>query len=205
MRHLARKDLFYVEFTNKFIPEDIEDFYKPYVKNMPTQIESPRVLVESSMQGITVPSYQYDAVSQGHVDTLNHNELTTNWRSSMNAQENSQKNLTLTFKLLNGYVNYWILLDTFFYHYDFKNKEAFIGDISLRMLDNQGSVMFTRIYRDCIFTGISDFELSYSENIQTFETFTIDLVYSKAETVFANPGNPNTLDTNPSRFSGKVN
>ena len=205
MRHLARKDLFYVEFTKKFIPDQIEEFYKPYVKNMPTQIDSPRVLVESTLQGITVPSYQYEGVNQGHVDTLNNNEITTNWRSTVNAQELTEKSLSLTFKLIDGYVNYWVLLDTFFYHYDMKNPEAFIGDISLRMIDTNENVMFTRVYKDCIMTSISDFELSYSENIQTFETFTIGLQYSKAETVFANPGNPNTFDTNPSNFSGKVN
>ena len=198
MRTLSRKDLFYVEFTNKFIPQEIEDFYRPYCKNMPTQVDSPRILVESSMQGITVPSYQYDSVNQMHVDTLNHNGISTNWRSTTNAQENTVKNLSLTFKLLNGYINYWILLDTYFFHYDMANPEPFIGDISLRMLDNQENIMFTRVYKDCIFTGISDFELSYSENIQTFETFTIDLQYSKSETTFANPGNPNI-------FTGIVN
>ena len=205
MRHLARKDLFYIEFTNNFIPQQLEDFYKPYVKNMPTQIDSPRMLVESSMQGVTVPSYQVDGVNQMHVDTLNKNGISTNWRSTVNPQETTVKNLTLTFKLLNGYINYWILLDTYFYHYDMKNPEAFIGDITLRIIDNQENVMMSRIYRDCIMTGISDFELSYSDNIQTFETFSIDLQYSKVETTFANPGNPNTFDTNPSQFGGKVN
>jgi hypothetical protein len=202
---LAQKDLFYVEFTKKFIPNKIEDFYKPYVKSMPHQLDSPRILVERSLQGVTVPSYQYDGVSQMHVDTLNHNGKTTNWRSTMNPQENTVKNLSLTFKLLNGYINYWILLDTFFFHYEMKNPEAFVGDISLRMIDNDNNVMFTRVYKDCIFTGISDFELSYSDNIQTFEVFTIDLQYSSAETTFANPGNPNLFNENPSNFTGKVN
>ena len=204
MRHLARKDLFYIEFTKKFIPDTIEEFYKPYVKNMPTQLESPRTLVESTLQGVTIPSYQYEGVEQGFVDTLNKNEIKTNWRSTLNAQGLTEKNLTLTFKLINGYVNYWILLDTFFFHYDFKNPNAFIGDISLRMLDNQDNVMFSRVYRDCILTGISDFELSYSENIQTFETFSITLQYSKVESTFANPGNPNTFNSNPSNFTGKI-
>tara|TARA_R110000737_G_scaffold345619_1_gene374383 strand:- start:858 stop:1469 length:612 start_codon:yes stop_codon:yes gene_type:complete len=193
MKQLARKDLFYVEFTKKFIPEKIEDYYRPYIKSMPTQIDSPRVLVESSLQGVTVPSYQYEGVNQEHVDTLNHNSISTNWRSTMNGQETTTKNLTLTFKLLNGYINYWILLDTYFFHYEFENPEAFIGDISLRMLDNQENVMFTRVYKNCLLTGISDFELSYSDNIQTFETFTIDLQYSSAETTFANPGNPRSF------------
>lgn len=190
MEYLNRKDLFYVEFTNKFIPKEVDDFYRPYVERMPTQIVSPRKLVEASLQGITVPSYQYDPVNQHHVDTKNHNGITTNWRTSLNMQELTQKSLTCTFKLLNGYINYWILLDTFFYHNDMKNDEAFIGDISLRILDSEGLVMMTRKYNDCILTGISEFELAYSENIQTFETFTINLQYSTAETTFGNPGNP---------------
>lgn len=190
MNFLNRKDLFYVEFTKKFIPKKIEDFYQPYIERLPTQITSPRVLVESSLQGITVPSYQYDAVNQQHVDTLNKNAITTNWRTSLNMQELTEKSLTCTFKLLNGYINYWILLDTFFYHNDMKNPEAFIGDISLRILDSEGLVMMTRLYRDCIMTGISEFELAYSENIQTFETFQVTIKYSTAETIFGNPGNP---------------
>lgn len=190
MQYLSRKDLFFVEFTKKFIPDKIEKFYSDYVHRLPTQINSPRVLVESSLQGITVPSYQYDPVNQQHVDTLNNNSITTNWRTSFNMQELTQKSLTCTFKLLNGYINYWILLDTFFYHNDMKNTEAFIGDISLRILDSEGLVMMTRKYNDCIMTGISEFELAYSENIQTFETFTVSIQYSTAETIFGNPGNP---------------
>ena len=204
-QHLSRKDLFYVEFTKKFIPDSIENFYKPYVKSMPTQIESPRLLVESSLQGVNVPSYQFEGVSQGHVDTYNKNSISTNWRSNINAQELTEKNITLTFKLLNGYINYWILLDTLFYHYDMKNPNPFIGNISLRILDSDENIMFTRIYNDCILTSISEFELSYSENIQTFETFNIGIQFSTVETQFANPGNPNTFDENPSEFAGKVN
>ena len=161
--------------------------FTPYVDRMPTQIRTARDLVEISLQSITVPSYQYDAVSQGGVDTMNHNEITTNLRGTFNAQDLTQKSLTLTFKLLNGYINYWVLLDTWFYHYDMENPNADFGDISLNTLDNEGNIMFTRTFKKCLFTGISDFELSYSDNTQTFDTFTIDVQYTLAETSFANP------------------
>ncbi len=205
MRHLARKDLFYVEFGRNWVPDDIEKFYKPYIKDMPTQINSPRILVSSSLQGITFPSFQYDGVNQGHVDTSQNNNITTNWRATTNMQEATSKKITFTYKLLNGYINYWIMNDSLFYHNDMQNRDKFIGDISIRILDNNDLVMFTRVYKNCIMVGISDFEMSYSDNIQTFETFTVDMEYSAVETVFANPGNPNKFETNPSRFSGKVN
>ena len=198
MEYLSRKDLFYVEFTRGFIPDKLEEFYSPYVERMPTQITSPRVLVESSLQGVTIPSYQYDSVSQQTVDTLNHNGITNNWRTSLNMQDNTGKTITCTFKLLNGYINYWILLDTFFYHNDFKTKEPFINDISVRILDADGLVMMTRKYINCTVIGISEFELSYSDNIQSFETFNITFAYSVAETEFGNPGNP-------IQFGNKIN
>jgi hypothetical protein len=196
LSYLARKDLFYVEFTRNFVPDEVAVNYNPYVDRMPTQISDARTLVESSLQGINIPSYQYDGVEQFHVDTLNHNQIGTNYRSSMNTQDLTNKSLNLTFKLLSGYINYWIMLDTFFFHYDFPNPKAFIGDISIRILDEGGNVMMTRIFKDCIMTGIGDFELAYSDNLQTFETFTVDLQYSVAETTFANPGDPSNFGEN---------
>lgn len=187
---LSRKDLFFVEFTKKFIPSAVADNYKAYVDRLPTQISDPKVLVESTLQGINIPSYQYNGVEQFHVDTSLHTQLGTNWRASTNTQDLTDKSLSLTFKLISGYINYWIMLDTFFYHYDFKNPEAFIGDVSVRILDEVGNVMFTRVFKNCIMTGIGEFELAYSDNLQTFETFTVNLQYSVAETTFANPGDP---------------
>lgn len=197
---LNRKDLFYVELGKWFIPESIEKFYFPYINRMPTFIESPRTLVESTIQSITIPSYSYESIEQTTVDTLNKNGVTSNYRNSTNMQDLSDKSLTVNFKTLNGYVNYWILQDTFFYHNDMKNGNTFVGDISLRILDLEGLVMFTRVYKDCTFTGISEFEVGYGENIQTLDSFSITIKYSNVETTFANPGNPRNFG-NPSEIN----
>jgi hypothetical protein len=190
---LNRKDLFYVELGKWFIPDHIENFYSTYVNRMPSFIESPRKLVESTIQSITIPSYSYDAVNQMTVDTFNKNGISSNYRTSLNAQELSEKTLTLNFKTLNGYINYWILQDTFFEHISMQNKNTFVGDISLRILDIEGYLMFTRVYKDCNFIGISEFEIAYSDNIQTFETFNITISYSNVETKFANAGKPSNF------------
>lgn len=187
---LNRKDLFYVQFGKWFIPTDIDTFYMPYIERMPTYIDSSRILVESSLQSIKLPSFAYQPVNQITKDTYNKNSTSSNYRTSINMQENSDKTITLNFKTLNGYINYWILLDTFFYHNDMKNGNTFIGDISVYLLDVEGSIMFTRIFRDCIFNEISEIEMAYSENVQTFEIFSITLTYSKSEIEFSNPGNP---------------
>jgi len=184
MSDLSRKDLFYVGFPKIFISDEIEAYYKPYVKRMPAYIDSPRELVKSTVQAITVPSFGYSVVDPFYKDKYSPTAITRQNRSSINPQDLSEKSLTITFKMVNGYVNYFIMLDTFFEHYDFSNKQAYMFDLPVHVLDNDGTIMFSRIFKDCIFSEISEFQLSYSENFAGFDTFTVTFNYTTSEMKF---------------------
>ena len=100
------------------------------------------------------------------------------WRSSQNAQEIFTKEFQLTFQLIDGHINYWILLDTLLYYYDFKNKERFTQNIPTRILDAEGNVMFTALFTDVLFTGLTEYQLSYSDLSQEFKTFDCTFQYN---------------------------
>ena len=178
---LVRPDLFYVEFGKNFIPKEIEDKYTPYVHNMPCTVTSPRILVEGSLQTFLLPAFEYDPTENSGVDTLNNTSIKQNYRGVKNPQELSTKDLTLSFKILDGYINYWILFDAFMHHYDFKNKNRYIGDIVLRIMDHDGIIMFSRIFKDCLMTGMSDLTLNFATNQQLFNTFDLSIKYSTSE------------------------
>jgi len=184
MSDLSRKDLFYVAFPKKFISDGIEEFYKPYVKRMPTYIDSPRELVKATLQAVTIPSIGYAAVDPFYKEKYSPTAITRQNRASINPQDLSDKSITLTFKMINGYVNYWILLDAFNEHYDFSNAERYMFDLPVHILDNDGTVVFSRIFKDCIFTEITEYQLSYSENFAGFDTFSITFNYTTSETKF---------------------
>jgi hypothetical protein len=157
----ARSDLFKVEFPRTFIPKSIKDKYAPYVFRMPTMINDVTDLINYTIQSVTIPTMNYTPVEQVKPDTkapiqsqeeVNPNSLGTSqtkaartrrWRSSQNYQEIFTKEFQVTFQLIDGHVNYWIMLDTLLYYYDFRNKQRFTESIPIRILDAEGNVMFT--------------------------------------------------------------
>ena len=191
----ARSDLFKVEFPRTFIPESLKEKYAPYVFRMPTMINDVSDLINYTIQTVTIPTMNYEPVEQIIADTKSRlaptdvapNSLGNSsteagrnhkWRSSQNIQEVFTKEFTVTFQLIDGHINYWILLDTLLYFYDFQNRERFTQNIPVRILDAEGNVMFTAQFVDCLFTGLTEYQLSYSDLSQEFKTFDATFQYN---------------------------
>ena len=70
------------------------------------------------------------------------------------------------------------MLDTMLWYYDRKNKERFIESIPVRILDAEGNVMFTALFIDSLFVGLTEYQLSYSDLSQEFKTFDASFNYN---------------------------
>ena len=191
----ARSDLFKVEFPRTFIPKSLKDKYAPYVFRMPTMINDVSDLINYTIQTVTIPTMNYSPVEQMKPDTknpnvsedVNPNSLgrssteagrTRRWRSSQNVQEIFTKEFQVTFQLIDGHINYWIMLDTLLYYYDFQNKDRFTPQVPVRILDSEGNVCFTAQFTDVLFTGLTEYQLSYSDLSQEFKTFDATFQYN---------------------------
>ena len=191
----ARSDLFKVELPRTFIPKHLKDKYSPYVFRMPTMINDVNDFINYTIQTVTIPTMNYTPVEQMKPEAKNKfaQETSTSpnlgmssteagrirrWRSSQNAQEIFTKEFQITFQLVDGHINYWIMLDTLLYYYDFKNKERFTQNIPVRILDAEGNVMFTALFTDVLFTGLTEYQLSYSDLSQEFKTFDATFQYN---------------------------
>ena len=191
----ARSDLFKVEFPRNFIPKSIKEKYAPYVFRMPTMINDVSDLINYTIQTVTIPTMNYTPAEQMKPEGKNKfvqqepnpNSLgnssteggrTRRWRSSQNIQEIFTKEFQVTFQLIDGHINYWIMLDTLLYYYNFQNKERFSESIPVRILDAEGNVMFTALFVDCLFTGLTEYQLSYSDLSQEFKTFDATFQYN---------------------------
>ncbi len=70
------------------------------------------------------------------------------------------------------------MLDTLLYYYDYKNRDRFTESIPVRILDNEGNVMYTALFIDSLFTGLTEYQLSYSNLSQEFKTFDATFQYN---------------------------
>lgn len=191
----ARSDLFKVELPRMFIPKHLKEKYAPYVFRMPTMINDVTDLINYTIQTVTIPTMNYTPVEQVKPEAKNKfdQEASTypnlgtssteagrirRWRSSQNMQEIFTKEFQITFQLIDGHINYWILLDTLLYYYDFKNRDRFTQNLPVRILDAEGNVMFTALFTDVLFTGLTEYQLSYSDLSQEFKTFDATFQYN---------------------------
>jgi len=170
----SRNNLYKFNFPKSFIPQEIEDKYKKYItKVLGSPIDSVYNLINYTIQGINLSGTSFDVVEQ----TAPHGESRT-FRTAAHPQTLYNKELTVTMKMLDGFLNYWILLDVLEYYYAYERKEKFIPDLRIEILNADGHVMTNINLERVMLTSIGDLDLNFSSNVVDFNTFDITLVYN---------------------------
>ncbi len=172
----SRNNLFSFSFPRNFIPKEVINLYKPYLNRMPGNlITEPIDLINYSIQGVNLPSVSYDPVIvDGHLGRKRQ------YRAVTQPQDNFSKEMTVKLQLLDGYINYWIMLDTFNYYYDFQNTNKYLPDsFSLNILDAEGLIIVTIKLGRVLFKDLGSLEMSFSNNAAEFTTFDTTFIYNE--------------------------
>jgi len=173
----SRNNLFEFKFPSHFIPDDVANKYKDYLGKIPgTLLERPIDFINMSVQSINLPGITFDPISQAD------NDGTTRYhRGRIPVQNTVQRQFSVTLQLLDGYINYWIMVDTLLYYYADQTRDKYTPDIKLRILDAEGLGVASIAFEKPILHQISELNLSMAENVAEFNTFTLDFYYNKFE------------------------
>lgn len=171
----ARNNQFRFDFPRNFIPKEIANKYRPYLNRIPGGlIKEPIDYFNYGIQSMNLPGPSFDPVTQNDFPGN-----TRSFRSSLPKQELFDKSLTVTMQAFDGWVNYWMAVETFDYYYQRSGKEAFVPEgVGLQMLDGEGNVFVTVRLKDMIMTGVSALDLNFSSNTVEFQTFDVDFTYN---------------------------
>jgi hypothetical protein len=180
-----RNDLFKVELPRIFVPQEIKDRYAPYLFRMPTPVTDVADIVNYSIQSITIPNFNFQPIEQVKPGYYAEAKGTTRrFRQALSPEMLIDRNFTVTFQLLDGNVNYWIMLETFFHYYSFDNLSPYTFDVPIGIFDSEGNKMYSSIFKDCLFTGMNQFTLSYSELTPEFRTFEATFAFNELKLEF---------------------
>lgn len=175
----ARNNLFEFSFPRNFIPKEISDKYKPYLNRMPGSIiEEPIDFINYSIQSVNLPGMGFEPVSQAQYPGRN-----VVWRDTKPTQELFQKEMTVNFQLLDGYINYWIMLEVLNYYYRFDNGQKFIDNLNLRMLDSEGNMLVTARLKRPLLKNLGELSMSFASNVAEFSTFALTIAYNELEVI----------------------
>jgi hypothetical protein len=171
----SRSNLYNFKFPRTFIPKEVADKYRKYLNRMPGNvITEPIDFINYSIQGVNLPGVSFDPVEQAP------NDGTITYKRGLQPIQNLiDRQLTVEMQLMDGFVNYWIMTDTLLYYYDRSNKESYINDFKLQILDAEGIHLISAVFEKPIMYSIGELSLNMSSNVADFNTFSVDFRYNK--------------------------
>ena len=173
----SRQNSFIFNFPKGFFPAAVEQKYKGYLERMPVPFDSIRDFMNHTIQSVTFPTITMsDTVEQTRTTGFKQR-----YKNAINIQNLISRDFTVTFKLVEGYLNYWILFETMVDYFDFKNPEQYLPAIPMRMLDNDGVMMVSIVFHEVMLLGMSTLTLNYSSTTPQFSTFTASFKCNSVE------------------------
>lgn len=163
-----RLNSFYFNFPKGFFSPRVVSKYEKYIKKQPIPFDDVQQYVNSTIQSIGVPGMSIDSVEQ--VRPLGKKII---YKSATPIQDLFSRDFTINFKHVDGFVNYFIMLDTILDFLNFDNKQLHIPTLPLRIMDNEGNVIVSVTFIEVIFTSFSNMDMNYTNNNPQVQSFSI--------------------------------
>ena len=164
----ARSNIFYFNFPKGFFPQSVELKWVDYLKKQPTPYDTITSYLNSSIQSVGFPSMSIDLVTQ----TKNLGKQ-INYQSATPVQDLFTRDFDVTFRIGEAFTNYFIMLETVLDKLAFQNDDLFTPILPLRILDNEGGVVTSVLFKEVTITSVSNITLNYTQNSPSVNTFTV--------------------------------
>tara|TARA_Y100000385_G_scaffold257693_1_gene285082 strand:- start:1396 stop:1947 length:552 start_codon:yes stop_codon:yes gene_type:complete len=171
----SRNNSFDFRLPKDFVPQEVQDKYIDYLRKIPgTLIENTIDYINYGVQSINMPGVEFEPVTQAD------NDGTTRYhRGRQPIQNLVNREFSIQFQLMDGYINYWILLDTLLYYYADQTRQKYTPDLKLRILDAEGLGLASVSFEKPIMKSINELSLSMADSVAEFNTFEVSFVYNK--------------------------
>lgn len=175
----SRSSNFIFNFPKGFIHSDIETKWTPYVKRNPLPYDTVHTMMNAHVQSVTFPAFNMEPVTQTRQFGKEQN-----FKNARPVHDLFTRDMTITMKALDGYVNYWIFLENALKFQEvFADNPPYFDDLNIDFLDQEGHIIMTARFNKLILTSISEQQLSYSDNQPDFKTFDTTFRFGKMDLI----------------------
>jgi hypothetical protein len=169
----SRANSFYFVFPKGFFPPDVESKYFAYIKGQSFPYDTLTQFMNSTIQSISFPSLQIDSVTQTRPLGK-----TITYQSATPVQNLFSQGVQVTFRMGEGFINYFVMMETILAHLNFKNPALFVDNLPLRIMDNQGNIITSIIFKGMTLASLSELSLNYTQNAPAATTFSVGFNYN---------------------------
>lgn len=172
MRLGSQSNRFLFNLPQDLIPEWMETKFKRLMDKHFIQYDSPINYLSSTIKDVTFPSLTFNTVEQ-----IKKFGKKINWRESQNIHDKFNHELNITYRSVDSHMNYFMLMEVLLYWYSTPD-DTFIPILPLYILDKDGDITYTVIFREVILKSISEKTLAFNKQTINEDPFTVNFVYN---------------------------
>jgi hypothetical protein len=170
----ALHNQYIVRFPKSFFYPEIHEKWTPVVKRLKLPYETIEDFINSAIQNINFPAIDLPMVEQGQ------QQFKIAYRAGKELEQLFDKNLSITFKMSEGFITYWILFEQIELFMNYYNvKVPFWDPLYISFLDHHGFELIAFSFNKIIPTNLSQFDISYATTATEFNTFSLNLRYNR--------------------------
>ncbi len=164
---------FVVQFPKGFFYPEIVARWTPVVNRLKLPYESLEDFINATVQSISFPAIELPAVTQPQ------GQFKIMQRPGKELEPLVEKNLTVTFKLSEGFISYWIMFEQIELFQEYGERIPFWPPMYVSFLDHHGFELVAFSFEKIIPLNLGQFEISYAQTAAEFNTFTLLLRYNR--------------------------
>lgn len=172
----VRQNSFVFLFPPNFFADEIKEKYKKYYQSLILPYDTIDEFMSSTIQQVDFPSWSMELQQQTRIKGKRQE-----YKSSLPVEDYFKREFTITFKMTDAFMNYFIFLDNALNYLDFSNPKQTLQPMRLMLLNNEGYAVSSVVFREPILKGQDGIKLSYSSVTPEFNTFTATFQYYKVD------------------------
>ena len=164
---------FVVRFPKGFFYSEIRNKWNPVIERLKLPYMNLEDFINACVQSISFPSVELNNVEQQQ------SQYPIQYRPGKELEPLLDKNLTITFKLTESFLSYWVLFDQIEYFLNYQETVPFWPPMYVSFLDHKGFELVVFSYEMIVPVNLSQFEVSYAQSAAQFNTFTMGIRYNR--------------------------
>ncbi len=172
----SRSSQFIFTFPKKWFYPSIEKDWSAFYQKLPYPYESVSDFMNTTIQSISFPPFAMDVVEQTKMFGKK-----IDWKNSKPLTDLFTRQVTVNFKQVDGFFNYWVMQQQILEFLDFSQNQEYLNDFVIRILDNDGRLLNSIFFKEILFTSMTEFELNYAQNSPDFKSFSVTFTYNFIE------------------------
>jgi len=166
--------------NNQFLFNLPIDFIEPYLYEQFQKLMDKNFIPYDSVIDYinsTIKELVFPSVSFENKEQVLRRGKKVGWKDSKSVFDTFNNELDITFRSVDSWINYFILLQILIEFY-LNNDKNQIPMFSLDILDKDGSVIYTIIFEEVLLKSIGEIRLGYQQYDISEKTFTITFRYN---------------------------